>query len=60
MSSITAVNTPYDQYRETPASRPIYGPWQVYSKAEENEQIIASLARQNDFYRTWNEKKSGR
>lgn len=36
-------------------SHPIYGPWRIYSKEEENEMIIASLKRENDFNRRWNE-----
>lgn len=37
-------------------TRPIYGPWRIYSKEEENAMIIASLARENDFNRRWNER----
>lgn len=36
-------------------SRPIYGPWRIYTKEEENDLIIASLKRENDFNRRWNE-----
>ena len=36
-------------------SRPIYGPWRIYTKEEEGEQIMASLKRENDFNRRWNE-----
>lgn len=40
-------------------SRPYYGPWRIYSAEEENEMILASLARENDFNRRWNERKDG-
>lgn len=37
-------------------TRPIYGPWRIYSKEEEDAMIMASLARENDFNRRWNER----
>lgn len=36
-------------------SRPIYGPWRIYTKEEEDAQIMESLKRENDFNRRWNE-----
>lgn len=36
-------------------TRPIYGPWRIYTPEEEHEMILASLKRENDFNRRWNE-----
>jgi len=41
-------------------TRPIYGPWRVYTREEEQKQILASLARENDFNRRWNERKDAK
>lgn len=38
-------------------SRPIYGPWQIFTKEEEHQQIIASLNRENYFNRRWYDRK---
>lgn len=40
--------------------RPIYGPWRIYTKEEEADQIRASLARQNKFNRDWENRKAER
>lgn len=40
-------------------SRPIYGPWQIYFRAEEEAQIRESLQRKSDRYRTWDNRKRG-
>lgn len=38
-------------------SRPYYGPWRQYTREELDEQIMASLKRENDFSRRWHENK---
>lgn len=40
--------------------RPIYGPWRIYTKEEEDKMIMNSLKRENDFNRRWNERKDAR
>lgn len=40
--------------------RPIYGPWRIYTREEEEAQIRESLARTNDFYRNWYARKEGK
>ena len=37
--------------------RPIYGPWRIYTKEEEDRMIMDSLARENDFNRRWWKRK---
>lgn len=41
-------------------TRPIYGPWRIYTKEEEHEQILASLKREDEFNRRWHERKEGK
>ncbi len=38
-------------------SRPIYGPWRIYSAEEEAKMTQDSLARQNKFSRDWEARK---
>lgn len=40
--------------------RPIYGPWRIYTKEEEDRMIMDSLARENDFNRNWEKRKEER
>ena len=39
-------------------SRPIYGPWRIFTREEEDAQIRESLRRQSEFYRRWHERKA--
>lgn len=40
--------------------QPIYGPWRIYTKEEEDRMIMDSLARENERSREWEKRRSDR
>lgn len=40
--------------------RPIYGPWRIYTREEEERMIMESLARENERSRNWEARRADR